>query len=288
MFVGRVFAMRAAFVSLGVLALAASSLARSEDEGAPIALVPHRAIYDLSLGTTRGNSQLAGVRGRILYDFGGSVCQGYSLEFRQVSELDSGEGKVSTSDLRSTTWEGADARTFKFNSQNFVDENLVDSVDGHARREASKTAVALEKPQQKSLSLAAGVVFPTEHMVRVIKAARAGQAVLSFPVYDGSETGDKVFDTLTVIGHEIQPGERNHDDAAAGEPKLASVPRWPVTVSYFERGKAETNAEQLPAYAISFELYANGISRALALDYNTFVINGKLASIDIKDAKPCR
>jgi len=288
MFVGRVFAMRAAFVSLGVLALAASSLARSEDEGAPIALVPHRAIYDLSLGTTRGNSQLAGVRGRILYDFGGSVCQGYSLEFRQVSELDSVEGKVSTSDLRSTTWEGADARTFKFNSQNFVDENLVDSVDGHARREASKTAVALEKPQQKSLSLAAGVVFPTEHMVRVIKAARAGQAVLSFPVYDGSETGDKVFDTLTVIGHEIQPGERNHDDAAAGEPKLASVPRWPVTVSYFERGKAETNAEQLPAYAISFELYANGISRALALDYNTFVINGKLASIDIKDAKPCR
>jgi hypothetical protein len=280
--------MRAAFVSLGVLALAASSLARSEDEGAPIALVPHRAIYDLSLGTTRGNSQLAGVRGRILYDFGGSVCQGYSLEFRQVSELDSGEGKVSTSDLRSTTWEGADARTFKFNSQNFVDENLVDSVDGHARREASKTAVALEKPQQKSLSLAAGVVFPTEHMVRVIKAARAGQAVLSFPVYDGSETGDKVFDTLTVIGHEIQPGERNHDDAAGGEPKLASVPRWPVTVSYFERGKAETNAEQLPAYAISFELYANGISRALALDYNTFVINGKLASIDIKDAKPCR
>ena len=45
------------------------------------------------LATTRANSQLAGVRGRILYDFGGNACQGYSLEFRQVSELDSGEGK---------------------------------------------------------------------------------------------------------------------------------------------------------------------------------------------------
>jgi EipB-like len=284
----RVLAMRAALLSLGLLFLASASLAQSGVEGAPVALVPHRAIYDLSLGTTRGNSQLAGVRGRILYDFGGSACQGYSLEFRQVSELDSGEGKVSTSDLRSTTWEGADAKDFKFTSQNFVDENLIDSVDGHAERQATKTAVALEKPRQKSLSLAAGVVFPTEHMMRVIKAARAGQAVLNFPVYDGSETGDKVFDTLTVIGHEIQPGERNHDDAAATEPKLASVPRWPVTVSYFERGKATTNSEQLPAYAISFELYANGISRALALDYNNFVINGKLASIDIKDAKPCR
>jgi hypothetical protein len=290
MFLGHVFAMRAALLSLGLLFLASSSVAQGGEEGAtaPVSLVPHRAVYDLSLGTTRANSQLAGVRGRILYDFGGSACQGYSLEFRQVSELDSGEGRVSTSDLRSTTWEGADAKSFKFTSQNFVDENLIDSVDGRAEREATKTAVALQKPQQKSLNLAPGVVFPTEHMVRVIKAARAGQAVLSFPVYDGSETGDKVFDTLTVIGREIQPGERNHDDAAAAVPKLASVPRWPVTVSYFERGKAENNTEQLPAYAITFELYANGISRALALDYNNFVINGKLASLDIKDAKPCR
>jgi EipB-like len=290
MILDHVFAMRAALLSLGLLIFASFSIAQGEEDSAtaPIALVPHRAIYDLSLGTTRANSQLIGVRGRILYDFGGSACQGYSLEFRQVSELDSGEGKVSTSDLRSTTWEGADAKSFKFTSQNFVDESLVDSVDGHAEREATKTAVALEKPQPKSLSLAPGVVFPTEHMVRVIRAARSGQTVLSFPVYDGSETGDKVFDTLTVIGHEIKPDERNHDDAAAAEPKLASVPRWPVTVSYFERGKAKNDAEQTPAYAISFELYANGISRALALDYNNFVIDGKLASLDIKDATPCR
>jgi len=290
MILDHVFAMRAALLSLGLLIFASFSVAQGEEDSAtaPIALVPHRAIYDLSLGTTRANSQLIGVRGRILYDFGGSACQGYSLEFRQVSELDSGEGKVSTSDLRSTTWEGADAKSFKFTSQNFVDESLVDSVDGHAEREATKTTVALEKPQQKSLSLAPGVVFPTEHMVRVIRAARSGQTVLSFPVYDGSETGDKVFDTLTVIGHEIKPDERNHDDAAAAEPKLASVPRWPVTVSYFERGKAKNDAEQTPAYAISFELYANGVSRALALDYNNFVIDGKLASLDIKHATPCR
>ncbi len=288
MSLNHVFVLRAALFSVGLLFLASFTAAQGDDgANAPIVLVPHRAIYDLSLATTRGNSQVAGVRGRILYDFGGSACQGYSLEFRQVSELDSGEGRVSTSDLRSTTWEGADAKSFKFASQNFVDQNLVDSVDGHAERESTKTAVALEKPQQKTLSLATGVVFPTEHMVRVIKAARAGQSVLNFPVYDGSETGEKVFDTLTVVGHEIAPGERNQDDAAATEPKLASVPRWPVTVSYFERGKTETNSEQTPAYAISFELYANGISRALALDYNNFVIDGKLTSLDIKDAKPC-
>jgi len=289
MVVNDILASRTAVFGFGLVLLTAISVARGDDSPkSPIALVPHRAVYDLSLGNTRGNSQVAGVRGRILYDFDGNTCQGYSLDFRQVSELDTGEGKVSTSDLRSTTWEGADAKTFKFTSQNFIDENLVDSVDGHAEHDPTKTAVALEKPNPKSLNLAAGVVFPTEHMVRVINAARAQQNILSFPVYDGSETGDKVFDTLTVIGHRITGGERDLDDAAADEPKLASMPRWPVTISYFERGKSQDSAEETPAYAIGFELYANGISRNLSLDYNDFVVKGKLTSLEIKDTKPCR
>jgi hypothetical protein len=256
-------------------------------QDAPVALIPHRAIYDLSLGKTRGNSQIAGVSGRILYDFDGNACQGYSLEFRQISELDTGEGKASTSDLRSTTWEGADSKTFKFTSQNFVDENLVDSVDGHAEHDPNETAVDLDKPQQKSLDLDAGVVFPTQHMVRVINAAHAGKTILDFPVYDGSETGDKVFDTLTVIGRKIAPDERRHDDAAAGEARLASVPRWPVTISYFDKNKPANSSEETAAYAIGFELYENGISRALTLDYNDFVVTGKLTSLEFKDQKAC-
>jgi EipB-like len=291
MVVHDIVASRTAMFGVGLAFLAAISVAYGHGEDAakaPVTLVPHRAIYDLSLGDTRGNSQVAGVRGRILYDFDGNSCEGYSLDFRQVSELDTGEGKISTSDLRSTTWEGADAKTFKFTSQNFIDESLVDSVDGHAEHDPTKTAVALEKPGPKRLSLAAGVVFPTEHMVRVINAAHAGQNILSFPVYDGSETGDKVFDTLTVIGRQIAPGERDHDDAATKEAKLASVPRWPVTISYFERDKPGESAEQTPAYAIGFELYANGISRDLSLDYNDFVVKGKLTSLEIKNTKPCR
>lgn len=273
-------------VFLATLSLIVSSRLASAQDG-PIALVPHRAIYDLSLTEARGNSQIAAVRGRIYYDFSGNVCEGYSLEFRQVSELDSGEGKMSTSDLRSTTWESADAKSFKFTSDNFVDDNLVDSVDGHAERAADKTVVELTKPAQKKFDLDAGVVFPTEHMARAIAAARAGKSILNFPVYDGSETGDKVFNTLTVIGPKLVADERKHDDAAANEAKLATVARWPVTISYFEKGVAPKNGEQTPDYAIGFELYDNGISRALTLDYNDFVVSGKLTSLEIKDIKPC-
>jgi EipB-like len=281
----RCCASRGAVLALSLVLFPPVIVAHAQD--APVVLIPHRAVYDLSLGATRGNVQVAGVRGRILYNFDGNACQGYSLEFRQVSELDTGEGKVSTSDLRSTTWEGADAKSFKFTSENFVDESLVDSVDGHAQRDAAATAVDLSKPQQKSLNLEGGVVFPTQHMIRVIEAARAGKSILNFPVFDGSDTGDKTFDTLSVIGHKIAPGEHSHADAAADEPKLASVPRWPVTISYFDKDKPANSSEETPAYAIGFELYENGISRALTLDYNDFVVTGKLTSLEIKDTKPC-
>jgi envelope integrity protein B len=259
----------------------------TQAEEAPITLAPHRAVYDLALGRARDASQVASVRGRILYDFDGNACEGYTLKFRQVSELDSGEGKVSTSDLRSTTWEGGDAKAFKFTSENFLDQNLVDSVDGRAEHGVGATAIKLAKPGHKALDIDPSVVFPTEHMVRVIEAARAGKSLLDFPVYDGSETGEKVFNTLTVIGRKIAPDERKHDDAVADEPKLAGMARWPVTISYFEKAKARKNSEQTPVYAISFELYENGISRALSLDYNDFVVTGKLSSLEIKQPKPC-
>ena len=54
----------------------------------------HQALYELKLVKSRGTNAISGARGRILYNFSGSACEGYTSEFRQVSELDSGEGKL--------------------------------------------------------------------------------------------------------------------------------------------------------------------------------------------------
>jgi EipB-like len=247
-------------------------------------LASHRAIYELKLAQTRGNSAVA-ARGRILYDFSGNACEGYALQFRQVSELDNGEGKVTLSDLRSTTWEDGAAKKFIFKSQNYLNETLLDSVDGQAERQRDKVAVTLNQPAAKTFDLEAGMVFPTDHMRRIIAAAREGKNILELPVYDGSEKGEKVYDTLTVIGAEIAP-ERVPNDAAAGKQALAGLKRWPVTVSYFD--KTARSSDQAPVYAIKFEVYENGVSRALMLDYNDFAISGELTSIDLRDTAPCK
>ena len=62
-----------------------------------------------------------------------------------------------------------------------------------------------------------------------------------------------------------------------------------MTISYFDKQarEGEQTGEQTPVYSIGFELYENGISRALVLDYNDFTITGEMTSLEMKKAKPC-
>jgi hypothetical protein len=278
-----------AIVAVGVALLGTASAAgpaKVDDPSAAIPLAPHRAIYDLKLGQLRGKRSLEAVRGRIVYDFNGNMCDGYDLRFRQVTELDSGEGKYALSDLRSTSWEEGAARSLRFDSQNYLDRKLVDSVDGHADKSPEGVTVTLAKPNPKTMDIGSAV-FPSEHMRRIIAAARAGETLLEVTVYDGSETGDKVYQSLTVIGKRIAPNEPAPTDAAAGNAAFAGLARWPVTISYFDRDQQGNSGEQTPVYAISFEAYENGVARALVLDYGEFTVTGDLTSLEMKDAKPC-
>src|SRR5436305_8833423 len=263
---------------------AALAPAAAEPQAGGVALASHLAIYDLKLANSRGKRALEAVRGRIVYDFS-SACEGYGLQFRQVTSLDSGEGKTALSDLRATSWEDAEAKSFRFTSQNFLDDRMVENVDGNAARQTEGVAVKLTKPEQKQFS-AGAAMFPTEHMRDILAAAQAGKSLLQVSVYDGSDNGQKVHQSLTVIGRKVAPDERKPTDAAAGQSALAGLDRWPVTISYFD--KTNQSGEQTPVYSIGFELYDNGISRALVLDYGDFAVSGDMTSLALKDTKPCR
>jgi hypothetical protein len=273
---------------LSAVALGGGPSASPATSGAAkIELAPHRAVYDLKLALSRGKRPVESVRGRILYDFTGNPCEGYALQFRQVSELNTGEGESMFTDLRATTWEDAEAKSFRFNSQNYLDEKLKSSVDGRAERKGSGIGIKLTKPSGKTVNLSSAPIFPTEHMRRIIAAARAGETVVDVQVYDGSDTGEDTYDTLTVIGRPIAPDTAKPADASGADAAFAKLTRWPIRISYFEKGKG-AEGERMPVYAIAFELYENGVSRALSLDYNDFVISGEMTALEMKAPTACR
>lgn len=277
-------------IALGVVAaLAVGAVEPGWAAPAPLPFLAHQAVYDLGLKKSRGNASVSGARGRIIYSFSGSACEGYTTDFRQVSELQSGESKTTVSDLKSTSWEDGEGKTYRFKIETQMNDNAASAVDGIAERSGNTVTVKLKQPKVKTLTLDPATVFPTEQVRRIIEAAKAGKSVLELVVYDGSDDGERLYNTLTVIGQPI-PGDQAPADPDAGtaSDSLKSLTRWPVTVSYFDRAAKTEGGEQTPTYAMSFELYENGVSRALTLDYNDFVISGAMSKFDVKDTKPCK
>ena len=278
---------RSLLLTAATVALTGSSPAKAAN-AASAAFLPHQALYDLSLMKSRGSAAIDNARGRILYRFSGSACEGYASEFRQVSELNSGEGKVTLSDLRSSSWEDAEGKRYRFTIDTRMNDVETAPVDGFAERTGDHITVKLKKPEAKTFELDGSVVFPTEQIRRIIAAAKQGKSVLELTVYDGSDNGQKVYNTLSVIGQPI-PADRSTGapDPSITSDQMKSMTRWPVTVSYYDRDAKAKDGEQTPAYSMSFELFENGVSRALVLDYNDFVISGALGKFDVKDSKPC-
>ncbi|ACL62158.1 cell envelope integrity EipB family protein [Methylobacterium nodulans] len=275
---------------LPLLVLLPSGLAAEPAPG--IRLAPHRAVYDLSLMRSGGARSVESARGRIVFDFSGDPCKGWALQYRQVTVLESSESGTRTSDLRNNTFESGDGRAFHFRTQSDLNGSQQPAIDGDAERDEKGLAVTIKQPQKTRVTVPGEVLFPAAHMRRLIEAAQAGERTVSVKVFDGSDDGRKVYDTLAVIGpRRTVPASAEAKDAAPRaeaplqEGALAAMPRWPVTLSYFSTGEGE----RTPIYVLSFDLYENGVSGALRLDYGDFTLKGDLSRIDLgPESKDCR
>jgi hypothetical protein len=244
------------------------------------ALTAHRAIYDLVLDPERPGTQVDKARGRIAFQLTGTACEGYTIKLRQVTALDTGEGQVTISDLRSESWENAASTSYRFKTQNYVNRQIREDVTGTVVRQKNNLlAVRVNKPKPASFVLPGKIFLPTQHTRAMLLAAERGEKLLSANIYDGSPDGRKIYETLTVIGAAILP----NDSDQLRSPALKGLKRYPVVTSYFEVGKAD----RVPAYTLAFDLYENGVSSALRLNYGNFALKGNLQSVELLPVKPC-
>ena len=242
------------------------------------ALLPHRAVYDLSLDTASDRSGITGIDGRMVYEFAGSACEGYTVTFRFVTRITTSEASRMT-DQQTTTYEDGKGKTFSFSTRSFIDSALDKELRGNARVEADETVVSLEKPEAGTLTLAA-TQFPTQHLIELIDKAEEGETFYETTLFDGSEDADKVMTTTVIIGR--QAATRATDPERAAMKDLADAEFWPVDIAYFDLSDAD--GEEFPTYRISFKLHESGVTRDLVMDYGDFSMRGKLVDLSVFDA----
>jgi len=222
----------------------------------------------------------AGASGEIAYDFS-SACDGYAQTLRQVVDLQPQEGAAKLTETRSASFEDRKGEDFHFNIATRV--GRLHEVDGRAERNGhGDLSIDLTRPKRRTLSAEGdGVLFPTQHIERVLAAARRGQKILLSRVYDGSDNGAKIFDVTAIIG---KPETGPDRDRGAQIAALRGMRRWPVALAYF----TPAHKDQTPDYVISFNLYDNGVSTGLKFDYGNFVLAGELTGIEFPPAAKCR
>jgi hypothetical protein len=250
-----------------------------------IVLAPHRAIYELALANSRGGSGVSSVVGRMAYDLTGSVCEGYTQSMRFVTRMTNQSGSTVVTDLRSSTWEDGAGKRFRFDSSQFRDDKASEATAGEAARGEAGVKVELTKPAKKSLSIAAGVQFPVQHTIGLLAAAKGARPAFRAELYDGSEKGEKVYDTVAAIGRPQGPGANRKLPAVKNAERLDALKAWPVSIAYFELGDGRQDG--VPVYELSFLMFENGVSRKLYIDYGEFALQGELTQVTFHEPSKC-
>ncbi|MGB3643338.1 MAG: cell envelope integrity EipB family protein [Mesorhizobium sp.] len=252
---------------------------------APALAVPvlqaHRAVYDLSLDKASDRSGITGITGRMVYEFNGSPCDGYTVNFRFVTQIATGDSSR-VSDQQTTTYEDAKGKTFSFVTKSFIDQALDKEVKGTATRKDKGVEVDLDKPEKKIIQLAP-TQFPTQHLEELIGKAEKGEHFYETNLFDGSEDADRVMTTSIVVGKKAEVDKNDPELPALA--KLGKDKYWPVDIAYFDLSQKESG-EEVPQYRISFKLHENGLTRDLTMDYGEFSMTGKLVNLALFDSAP--
>ncbi len=245
-------------------------------------IAPHRAVYDISLARTQDGSGVSSAKGRMVFEVTGSACDGYRMRQRMMVNIGDEDGNIGLLDFRITTFESGDGDTYDFDSRTTLNNDVVEAVEGKARREGSKIEVSLTQPTRKTVELDSGVLFPSQHMQAIIDAALANRRVLSADIYEGAGTGEDSDAATAAIGGAMPVG--------GDSPLRNNVRRWPVSVGYFEPAKPASKdglGEELPNYQMSFTLYENGVTNDLVMDYGDYALAGSLKTIEPLEKPAC-
>ena len=275
---------------IGLVFLCFSAHASSAlPQSPPIDLAPHRAIYDMNLREAGAGSNVSDIKGRLVFDFEGSTCAGFTLTSRLVTQMVDRDGNSTLSDLRSTTWENASGDKFRFENSQYIDRRLSEQVTGQAARRKTTEAidVTLDKPQKHRLKLKGPALFPTQHSIAILEAAQQGAGVLQADVYDGSEQGKKLLQTTTFIGRPSVASRDARPGRIANTERLDGLVSWPISISYYDPAENPAADEGLPTYEMSFRLFANGVSEELLINYGGFSITGDLSRIEFHASENC-
>lgn len=234
----------------------------------PSPLAAHRALYKLTLASTRGSRQISAAYGTMGFEVA-DVCDGWATRQRLRMVLTSVEGQETETDSDYVTWESRDGLSFRFQLVQKSDSAITTQTGGSARlsRAGGPGEAVFRVPRDNKIPLPAGTLFPMMHTAAIIAAAREGKKFVALPLFDGTDDAG-IEDSAVALLDWKPPFPTKHAI-------LSPLPSTRVRIGFFDRAsRADT-----PSYEVGMRYWENGVADDMSMDFGDFVMNAAITDL---------
>jgi hypothetical protein len=266
--------------SILIVAAAAAAGMAATQASAEVALVTGSAVYGLSLEDDSG--AMGGVKG--------SMTAAVTLDcdtYRSVTSLDADlEGPMGTLPLamKGDVLENDDSLVFDIRGKFATME--IERAKGTATRTDDGIAVELTEPETTTRTVEGDIIFPLAMLRAAVEAAKAGETLVDFALYDGSGYGRDVWLVSVTIGAAPEAGDDDSGEEAlfAAGLGFADMQRWQMAFSYYP---SDATGDLTPTFSSRAVVYENGFAQAASYDFGEFALRLKLEEFSPVPPEPC-
>jgi len=280
------------FFALTVL-LAGPKLSVAQEVAAPVvketkasqvsSVVPHRALYKVTLGKVKHDSGLREVNGTMLFDMG-DACDGWTVHQYMKMHFAYNEGDEDELSSSIVTWEAKDAQSFLFNVKRVVGGKEDEGYKGRTTLGGHGGVAHYTYPLGKEdIIVPDGALFPIAHTNMILAKAKIGEKLFTRRVFDGSDDEGSAEVSAFISPRLTDASESALPQELRQNPLIAGQGAWPVRLAFYP----PTGQNSEPDYEMELVLQENGVARSMVIDYGEFSVAGALVKLEPARAISC-
>ncbi|MGU9962370.1 MAG: EipB family protein [Candidatus Puniceispirillales bacterium WSBS_2018_MAG_OTU23] len=256
---------------LGIFFRIAASLAATPD-----ALISYQAVYDIELKSSTAATNIKAISGQTHYIFE-DVCDGWRSVEDYALSFGFGGDAVSNFISHYETWEAKNGDSFSFSSVENSNIKGTQKYDGFANIYHGVGESYHSIDGGISAELPIDTMFPTSHMLALLKQAKDGARLYQSNIFLGGDASSSLYLVSAVMG-------KKRDTAKLA--LLGAVGQrdyWPVRIAYFNPNAIAAE----PEYEIAFDIQDNGVIQNYSVDYGGFVMQANMTAVKPLDGGDC-
>ena len=239
-------------------------------------LLSHNAIYNLNIKKISRNSSFEGGQGRSVFKIK-RVCNGWNVNEDFILNYDLADQRNAKSFSSHKTFESTNGAQHSFEYKAKSDFNGENNHEGYVQKIENKIIGSLISDKTKELSFNKDVLFPLEHLKRLINIAENKGIFFTSKVFFGSEEKEFIKTVSAFIS-------KKRSSKIINNSYLSNKMIWPIKLAFYRNETKESK----PEYEISIELDEVGIVHSYEVNYGDFIVQANLQKFKKIEITSCK